>query len=78
MVATRCRYCDRTSVMPCMSTRDMEDGSDRICYATLIALGGGEYSANQAVAIRCFKLALAGRTLASPGCPCLEHRRIGT
>ncbi|MBS7542556.1 hypothetical protein [Ancylobacter oerskovii] len=33
-----------------MNTRDMEDSKSRVCFAALIAHGGGEYSANQAIA----------------------------
>jgi len=44
----KCRYCDKETVMPCRSTRDMEERSaDPICDAALLRVGGGEYIHNQ-------------------------------
>lgn len=37
---------------PCRNTRDMEDSKDRICFDALMRAGGGEYSVNQAEAVR--------------------------
>ncbi|MBS7545071.1 hypothetical protein [Ancylobacter oerskovii] len=46
-----CRFCGRENyAWPCKNSRDMEDSKSRICFAALIAHGGGEYSVNQQIA----------------------------
>lgn len=48
----KCEFCGRERVMPCRSTREMEEmqeygSGDKICFAELMKLGGGEYTSNR-------------------------------
>lgn len=64
-MTTLCHYCAREyALMGCRSTRDLEEG-DRVCYAFLLAMGGGEYTENQKLASQLEKM-FAERHLLPP------------
>lgn len=45
---TVCTYCGNEVVLPCKSTRDMEENHGyKECFAALMILGGGEQTDNQ-------------------------------
>lgn len=51
-MTTICHYCHREyALMGCRSTRDLQEG-DRVCYAFLLVMGGGESVEDQTIAAR--------------------------
>ncbi len=42
-----CGMCGARVALACRSTRDMEDRPERRCRASLMVLGGGEYTSNR-------------------------------
>lgn len=64
-MTTPCHYCQRNyALLGCRNTRDLEEG-DRVCFAFLLLMGGGERSDNQRIAAR-FEEMITERNLLPP------------